>query len=35
MPAGKYTVTATENGKSFTRHMVITKGKPEHVEMIW
>jgi len=35
MPNGTYTLRATDNGKTFTRRLVIAKGKPEHVALIW
>ena len=35
LPDGKYTVTATENGNTETRHVAVAAGKPQHVVFAW
>ena len=35
LPDGRYTVTATDNGKSETRHITVAAGKPEHLMFTW
>jgi hypothetical protein len=35
VPPGKYTVTATVNGKSKTTRATIAARKPDHVVMVW
>jgi hypothetical protein len=35
LPDGKYTVTATENGKTETQHVTVAAGKPEHLVFAW
>lgn len=35
LPDGKYTVTATDNGKTLTRNVVVAANKPEHVVFAW
>ena len=35
LPAGRYTVTATDNGASQTRHVTIAKGTPERLFFDW
>ncbi len=35
LPNGRYTVTATDNGKSETRHVNVAAGKPEHLVFEW
>jgi hypothetical protein len=35
LPNGQYTVTATDNGRSETRHVTIAAGKSEHLVFMW
>jgi len=35
LPDGHYTVTATDNGRSETRHITVASGKPEHLMFMW
>jgi hypothetical protein len=35
LPDGKYTVRATENGKTETRHVTVASGKPERIVFSW
>ncbi|HUH93348.1 MAG TPA: carboxypeptidase-like regulatory domain-containing protein [Casimicrobiaceae bacterium] len=35
LPNGDYTVTATDNGRSETRHVTIAAGKSEHLMFMW
>ena len=35
LPDGAYTVTATEDGKTQMRHIVVTAKKPEHLVFVW
>jgi len=35
LPPGRYTITATDNGKSETRHVTVGSGKPERLLFAW
>lgn len=35
LPDGRYTVKATENGKTETRQVTVASGKPEHIVFTW
>ena len=35
LPNGHYTVMATENGKTETRHIVVAAHKPDHLVFVW
>jgi hypothetical protein len=35
IPAGKYTVTAEDNGKTKISHVAVAAGKPEHLVFTW
>ena len=35
LPDGRYTVTATDNGRSETRQITVAAGKPDHLFFLW
>jgi hypothetical protein len=35
LPNGQYTVTATDNGRSETRHITVASGKPDRLVFLW
>lgn len=35
LPAGRYDIKATQDGKTLERHAAVVKGKPTHVGFLW